>query len=64
MLAGGAAGMPRRFADWNQEGWMLYGNLILVFGLILGASLAVYAFTLLRSRAIGEASGGPQPVPV
>ncbi|MBE2244008.1 MAG: cbb3-type cytochrome c oxidase subunit I [Burkholderiaceae bacterium] len=64
MLAGGAAGMPRRFADWNQEGWMLYGHLILVFGLILGASLAVYALAMLRSRAIGEASpGGPQPVP-
>lgn len=57
MLAGGAAGMPRRFADWNQEGWMLYGYLILVFGLVLGASLVVYAYNLMRSRAIGEATG-------
>lgn len=50
MLAGGAAGMPRRFADWNQEGWMLYGNLILVFGLILGAAFVVYVYNLLKSR--------------
>jgi cytochrome c oxidase subunit 1 len=56
MLAGGADGMPRRFADWNQEGWMLWGNLILVFGLILGASLVVYAVNLLKSREIGEAT--------
>lgn len=52
MLAGGAAGMPRRFADWNQEGWMLYGNLILTFSLILGASFVVYALSLLRSHAL------------
>ncbi|MFO1364576.1 MAG: cbb3-type cytochrome c oxidase subunit I [Burkholderiales bacterium] len=57
MLAGGAAGMPRRFADWNQEGWMLYGHLILLFGLILGASFAVYAYNLLRSREIALAPG-------
>jgi cytochrome c oxidase subunit 1 len=57
MLAGGAAGMPRRFADWHQEGWMLYGNLILLFGLVLGASLVVYAYNLLKSREIALASG-------
>lgn len=62
MLAGGAAGMPRRFADWNQEGWIVYGVLILVFGLILGASLAVYAYTLLRARSLGEAAVPPQAV--
>ena len=56
MLAGGAAGMPRRFADWNQEGWIVYGELILVFGLILGASLVLYAYTLLQARTIGEAT--------
>jgi cytochrome c oxidase subunit 1 len=26
MLASGAAGMPRRFADWAQGDWMVYGN--------------------------------------
>jgi cytochrome c oxidase subunit 1 len=57
MLAGGAAGMPRRFADWHQEGWMLYGNLILLFGLILGASLVVYVYNLLKSREIALPSG-------
>lgn len=62
MLAGGAAGMPRRFADWNQEGWMLYGNLILLFGLVLGASMVVYAYNLLRARALSEAIA-PRAVP-
>ncbi|MCZ7564453.1 MAG: cbb3-type cytochrome c oxidase subunit I [Burkholderiales bacterium] len=57
MLAGGAAGMPRRYADWTQEGWMLYGNLILLFGLVLGASLVVYAYNLLKSREIPAATG-------
>jgi cytochrome c oxidase subunit 1 len=57
MLAGGAAGMPRRFADWNQEGWMLYGNLILVFGLILGASFLVYFYSLMKSREISAPMG-------
>jgi cytochrome c oxidase subunit 1 len=50
MLAGGAAGMPRRFADWNQEGWLFYGNLILAFGLVLGAAFVVYAVDLLKAR--------------
>lgn len=53
MLAGGAAGMPRRFADWSQ-GWMVYGNLLLIFGLILGASFVVYAYNLLKSREISS----------
>jgi hypothetical protein len=42
--------MPRRFAAWNQEGWMVYGALILIFGLILGASLLVYAYDVLKAR--------------
>ena len=57
MLAGGAAGMPRRFADWHPEGWMLYGNLILLFGLILGASFAVYFYNLMKSRDISAPMG-------
>lgn len=55
MLAGGAAGMPRRFADWSQEGWMLYGNLILFFGLIMGAALVVYAYNLMKSQEMSPA---------
>ncbi len=57
MLMGGAAGMPRRFADWHPEGWMLYGNLLLFFGLILGASLVVYAYNLMKSREISAPVG-------
>lgn len=57
MLAGGAAGMPRRFADWHPEGWMLYGNLILAFGLIIGASFAVYFYNLMKSREISAPVG-------
>ncbi len=57
MLAGGAAGMPRRFADWHPQGWMLYGNLILVFGLIIGASFAVYFYNLMKSREISAPMG-------
>ena len=57
MLAGGAAGMPRRFADWHPEGWMLYGNLILAFGLIIGASFAVYFYNLMKSREISAPMG-------
>ena len=57
MLAGGAAGMPRRFADWNQEGWMLYGHLIVIFGLILGAAFVVYLYNLMQSRELNEAVG-------
>ena len=57
MLAGGAAGMPRRFAAWNQEGWMIYGNLIMFFGLILGASLIVYTYNLMKSRDMSTPMG-------
>jgi cytochrome c oxidase subunit I len=56
-MAAGAAGMPRRFAAWNQEGWLIYGVFILLFGLILGASLVVFAYDLRRSRDITVAPG-------
>jgi len=55
-MAAGAAGMPRRFAAWNQEGWMIYGTLILIFGLIIGASLVYYAYDLLKARDITPTS--------
>lgn len=57
MLAGGAAGMPRRFAAWNQEGWLIYGKLLLAFGSVLGASFVVYAYNLMRSRQIVTVPG-------
>lgn len=56
-LGAGAAGMPRRFAAWNQEGWMVYGEFILFFGLMLAASLAVLAYNLMSSREITTAPG-------
>jgi len=52
MLAGGAAGMPRRFAAWNQEGWMIYGHLILIFGQIIAVAFVIYAWDMHRSREI------------
>ena len=51
-LAAGAAGMPRRFASWNQEGWMTYGYLILFFGLMLALSMVIFFITIAGSRAI------------
>ncbi|MDH3740203.1 MAG: cbb3-type cytochrome c oxidase subunit I [Hyphomicrobiales bacterium] len=60
-LAAGAAGMPRRFAAWNQEGWMMYGYLILLFGLCLAASLIVLALNFKRSRSIEETGGAAVP---
>jgi cytochrome c oxidase subunit 1 len=50
MLAGGAAGMPRRFAAWSQGGWMPYGILLLIFGIILGLAFVLYAYGLMKSR--------------
>ncbi|WP_211314906.1 cbb3-type cytochrome c oxidase subunit I [Thioalbus denitrificans] len=50
--AGGAAGMPRRFADWAQGGWMGYGVAILIFGLILSTAFVVYLVNLQRAREI------------
>ena len=62
-LAAGAAGMPRRFAAWDQEGWMIYGYLILAFGLCLAASLVVLARDFRKSRELAEitAKGGAVP---
>ncbi len=56
-MMAGAAGMPRRFADWNQEGWMFYGNLILLFGLVIGAGLIIFAMDLAKSREIETSRG-------
>jgi cytochrome c oxidase subunit 1 len=55
-LAAGAAGMPRRFAAWNQEGWMIYGILILIFGLLIAAAMVVFAYDLLKSRELASVS--------
>lgn len=56
MLAGGANGMPRRYAAWNQEGWMIWGDLIFAFGLILGIAFAVLAYNFYTSRDIDASS--------
>jgi cytochrome c oxidase subunit I len=61
MLAGGAAGMPRRFADWDQGGWMIYGNLTQFFGLLIAAGLVALAMSMLKSRSIDVSSGAAEP---
>ena len=58
-LAAGAAGMPRRFAAWDQEGWMTYGYLILAFGLCLALSLVVFMIGLSKSRDIDTPAAVP-----
>ncbi len=60
MLAGGSDGMPRRFADWGQGGWMVYGDLIQLFGLIMAAGFVACAVNFMRSEALAEAT--PDPV--
>lgn len=54
-LAGGAAGMPRRYANWREAGenWMVFGTPLLIFGLIFAASLVIFAYNLMISREIG-----------
>lgn len=51
-LAAGAAGMPRRYGNWNEEGWLVYGYLILLFGLTLALSFAFLALCFRRSREL------------
>ncbi len=58
-LAAGAAGMPRRFAAWDQEGWMIYGYLILFFGVCLGLSLLIFLINLSKSDDIEGAVAAP-----
>ncbi len=63
-LAAGAAGMPRRFASWNQEGWMVYGYLILIFGIILTLSFVVLFINLNKSKEVASAvPSGPSSMP-
>ncbi|MDP6572461.1 MAG: cbb3-type cytochrome c oxidase subunit I [Rhodospirillales bacterium] len=63
MLAGGAAGMPRRFADWAQGGWMVYGDLIQLFGLLMAVGLVLYAVNFMKSRQIDALSESPATAP-
>ncbi|MCW9034073.1 MAG: cbb3-type cytochrome c oxidase subunit I [Rhodospirillales bacterium] len=63
MLAGGSAGMPRRFADWGQGGWMVYGDAIQFFGLIIGVAFLLYAINLFKAQKIGEATRSAAPAP-
>ena len=57
-LAAGAAGMPRRFASWNQEGWMIYGYFILFFGLCLALSMVVFLIDMSKARRIDTGMEG------
>jgi len=57
MLAGGAAGMPRRFADWAQGGWAVYGDLILVTGLLMAVGLVILAANFMKSRKLDAVPG-------
>ncbi len=57
-LAAGAAGMPRRFASWNQEGWMVYGYLILIFGICLALSMVVFLVDVSKARRINTGMEG------
>ena len=61
MLAGGAAGMPRRFADWSQGGWMIYGDLTEAFGLLMALGMVVLAINFMRSKVIPAAAVSPAP---
>ncbi len=60
-LMAGAAGMPRRFASWDQEGWMIYGYFILAFGICMAVGLFVLGRDLAKSRAIAEPAASPAP---
>ena len=50
-MAAGAAGMPRRNADWEGE-WYIYGVLMMVFGVMLIYAFALYFLSLIRSKPI------------
>jgi cytochrome c oxidase subunit 1 len=52
--AGGAMGMPRRFADWSAgpDSWMMVGIAILIFGIFLTIGFVTYMQNFLKSRAI------------
>ena len=59
-LAAGAAGMPRRFAAWNQEGWMIYGYFILFFGLCMAVGMLIFLMDISRARQI-DTGAAPAP---
>ncbi len=61
MLFGGADGMPRRHADWAQGGWMVYGDWIQIFGVMIVLGLLCYAANMMKSRQAGIASPSPAP---
>jgi cytochrome c oxidase subunit 1 len=63
MLAGGAAGMPRRFADWAQGGWAVYGDLILITGLLMAVGLVIFAANFMQSRKMDAVSGDTASAP-
>ncbi len=61
-LAAGAAGMPRRYANWGEENWMNYGYAIFLFGLTMTLSFVFLAMCLRRSRELAPlATPGAAP---
>jgi len=50
-MAAGAAGMPRRNADWDGD-WYIYGALIMFFGIMLLYAYILYVLSLFKSEAI------------
>ena len=57
MLAAGADGMPRRHADWAHGGWMIWGDLILLFGSLMALAFILYAMNMIESRRLERAKG-------
>ena len=62
-LAAGAAGMPRRFAEWNQDGYMVYGYAILFFGILLLISFVLFFYSMLARKEPSEGSSIRIPQP-
>jgi cytochrome c oxidase subunit 1 len=50
-MAGGALGMPRRFAEWEGS-WMVIGAFMFGFGVILTYSFVLYIGNFMKSREI------------
>ncbi len=50
-MAGGAIGMPRRFAAW-EDGWMVVGGFIVVFGIMSMYGFYLYFSSLVKAREI------------
>ena len=61
MLFGGADGMPRRHADWAQGDWMVWGDLLQGFSVLVVLGLVYYVANMMKSRQAGVGSINPAP---